>query len=300
MRLSMSITNFSWRDERQGLGEHLAGIAEAADHGGLYGLWVSDHLLQADPSAGPGETEMLEAYTTLGYLAARTSRLRLGTLVTAVTYRPPTLLVKAVTTVDVLSGGRAWLGIGAGYQNEEAAAMGLPLPPVPERFDRLEETLQIALRMWTGDASPYRGRHHTLDGPVGSPAPVSRPHPPILIGGTGEKRTLPLVARYADACNVFDIPDGGKTVRHKLAVLRALCDDLGRPYDQIEKVIATRLQPGESTASFVTRCATFAELGIDHVSVITTGPWTAESVATLVEAADQIVALGAAASTRPS
>jgi F420-dependent oxidoreductase-like protein len=297
----MSVTNFSWRDERQGIGEHLAGIAEAADRGGIYGIWVADHLLQADPyGAGPGETEMLEAYTTLGYLAARTSRIRLGTLVSAVTFRPPALLVKAVTTLDVLSGGRALFGIGAGYQGEEAAAMGLPLPPVPERFDRLEETLQIALQMWTGDASPYRGRHYTLDGPVGSPAPVSRPHPPILIGGTGEKRTLPLVARYADACNVFDIPDGGKTVRHKLAVLRTLCDDLGRPYDQIEKVIATRLQPGESTASFVARCETFADLGIDHTSVITTGPWTAEGVATLVEAADQIVALGAATSAGPS
>jgi F420-dependent oxidoreductase-like protein len=291
----MSVTNFSWRDERQGLGGHLAGIAEAADRGGIYGLWVSDHLLQADPyGAGPGETEMLEAYTTLGYLAARTSRIRLGTLVSAVTFRPPTLLVKAVTTLDVLSGGRAMFGIGAGYHGEEAAAMGLPLPPLPERFDRLEETLRIALQMWAGDASPYRGRHYTLDGPVGSPAPVSRPHPPILIGGTGEKRTLPLVARYADACHVFDIPDGGKTVRHKLAVLRGLCADIGRPYRQIEKVIATRLQPGESTAAFVARCAALADLGIDHVSVITTGVWTADGVATLVEAADQIAGIEAA------
>jgi alkanesulfonate monooxygenase SsuD/methylene tetrahydromethanopterin reductase-like flavin-dependent oxidoreductase (luciferase family) len=137
MRVSLSVTNFSWRDERQGLATSLAGIAEAADRGGLYGLWVADHLLQADPyGAGPDETEMLEAYTTLGYLAARTSRIRLGTLVSAVTFRPPALLVKAVTTVDVLSGGRAMFGVGAGYQGEEAAAMGLPLPPVPERFDR--------------------------------------------------------------------------------------------------------------------------------------------------------------------
>ncbi|MEO3862510.1 LLM class F420-dependent oxidoreductase [Acrocarpospora sp. B8E8] len=292
MRLSMSVTNFSRRDERRGLGEQLAEIAEAADRGGLYGVWVSDHLLQADPyGARPGETEMLEAYTTLGYLAARTSRVRLGTLVTAVTFRPPALLIKAVTTLDVLSGGRAMFGLGVGYHAEEAAAMGLPLPPVPERFDRLEETLQIALRMWTGDTSPYRGRHYTLEAPVGSPAPVARPHPPILIGGTGEKRTLPLVARYADACNVFDIPDGGATVRHKLGMLRGLCDEIGRPYEQIEKVISTRLQPGESTPSFVTRCSTFAELGIDHATVITTGPWTGESVATLVEAADQIAEL---------
>jgi len=300
VRLSLSVTNFSWRDTRQSLGEHLAGVAEAADRGGLYGLWIADYLLQGDPcGARPDETEMLEAYTTLGYLAARTSQVRLGTLVSAVTFRPPALFVKAVTTLDVLSGGRALFGIGAGYHVEEAAAMGLSLPPVPERFDRLEETLQIALQMWAGDASPYRGRHYTLDGPVSSPAPVSHPHPPILIGGTGEKRTLPLVARYADACHVFDIPDGGKTVRHKLAVLRRLCDEYGRPYDRIEKVIATRLQPGESTASFVARCAAFVDLSIDHVSVITTGPWTADGVATLVEAADQIAGLGTVASSRP-
>ncbi|WP_432969918.1 LLM class flavin-dependent oxidoreductase [Dactylosporangium sp. CA-233914] len=174
--MSVSVTNFSWRDERRGLGEQLAEIAEAADRGGLYGVWVCDHLLQADPyGARPGETEMLEAYTTLGYLAARTARVRLGTLVTAVTYRPPALLIKAVTTLDVLSAGRAVFGLVVGYHAEEAAATGLPLPPVPERFDRLEETLQIALRMWTGDTSPYRGRHYTLEAPVGSPAPVTRP-----------------------------------------------------------------------------------------------------------------------------
>jgi alkanesulfonate monooxygenase SsuD/methylene tetrahydromethanopterin reductase-like flavin-dependent oxidoreductase (luciferase family) len=228
---------------------------------------------------------MLEAYTTLGYVAARTERVQLGTMVSAVTFRPPALLIKAVTTLDVLSGGRAMLGIGAGYQGEEAAAMGLSLPPVSERFDRLDETLQIALRMWTGDTSPYHGRHYGLDAPVASPAPIARPHPPILIGGTGEKRTLPLVARYADACNVFDIPDGGATVRHKLSVLRGLCEQIGRPYEQIEMVISTRLQLGESTPSFIKRCETFAELGIEHVALVTTGPWTTDQVAILAEAA---------------
>ena len=161
--------------------------------------------------------------------------------------------------------------------------MGLPLPPIGERFDRLEETLKIALQLWAGDETPIVGEHYRLDAPVHSPAPISRP--PILIGGTGERRTLPLVARYADACNVFDIPDGGATARHKLAVLQNLCAEIGRPYDAIEKTISTRLEPGESAASFVERCRAFTELGIDHVGVVTTGPWTDESVATLAAAA---------------
>ncbi|MFG2075105.1 TIGR03560 family F420-dependent LLM class oxidoreductase [Nonomuraea maritima] len=284
MRTSISVTNFSWRDGT--MADRLSEIAEAADTGGLDALWVADHVLQTDPyGARPEETEMLEACTTLGYLAARTSRIRLGTLVSAVTFRPPALLVKAVTTLDVISGGRALFGIGAGYQAEEAAAMGLPLPPLPERFDRLEETLQIALRLWAGDAEPYRGTYYALDAPVGSPLPLSRPHPPILIGGTGEKRTLPLVARYADACNVFDLPDGGATARHKLAVLRDLCERIGRPYDQIEKIMATRIQPGEGAAAFADRCAAFTELGIDHVVVLTTGPWTLDAVETVAQAA---------------
>lgn len=292
MRLSMSVTNFSWRPGGHGLRTRLDEIAQAADEGGLDGLWVADHLLQADPyGARPGETEMLEAYTTLGYLAGRTRRLRLGTLVSAVTFRPPALLVKAVTTLDVLSGGRALFGIGAGYQADEAAAMGLHLPPVPERFDRLEETLRIARQMWNGDESAFDGAHYTLGGPQGSPVPLSRPHPPILVGGTGERRTLPLVARYADLCNVFDIPDGGATVRHKLSVLATLCDGIGRPFDEIEKMIATRLEPGEGATAFVERCAAFVDLGIDHVGVVTTGPWTDDGVATLAEAAPMLADL---------
>jgi F420-dependent oxidoreductase-like protein len=290
MRLSISVTNFSWRGDH--LDTQLSRVAQAADRGGLYGLWVADHLLQADPyGAGPGETEMLEAYTTLGFLAARTERLRLGTLVTAVTFRPPALLVKVVTTLDVLSRGRALFGVGAGYEADEAAAMGLPLPPVAERFAQLEETLRIARQMWAGDESPFEGMHHTLERPVLSPPAVTRPHPPILIGGTGERRTLPLVARYADACNVFDIPDGGATVRHKLAVLEGLCNGIGRPYARIEKTISTRLGPGEPAASFVQRCRGFAELGIDHVCVITAGPWSEEGVATLAEAVPAVADL---------
>jgi F420-dependent oxidoreductase-like protein len=284
MRVSLSVTNYSWPSGSQGLGPELAQLAGAADQSGVDTVWVADHLLQVDPTAAPDDTEMLEAYTTLGFLAAQTQRVRLGTMVTGVTFRPPALLVKAVTTLDVLSGGRAWLGIGAGYQEDEAQAMGLPLPAVAERFERLEETLQIAARMWAGDDAPFEGRHYRLQRPAGSPLPTRRPHPPVLVGGTGEGKTLRLVAQYADACNLFDIPDGGRTLTHKLAVLARHCDQVGRPYEAIEKTLSTRLEPGESTGAFVGRCAAAAALGIEHVVVITSGPWTAGALATLAEA----------------
>jgi F420-dependent oxidoreductase-like protein len=246
-------------------------------------VWVSDHLIQADPSSTP-DSEMLEAYTTLGFLAGQTERVRLGTMVTGVTYRPPALLIKAVTTLDVLSGGRAWLGIGAGYHEQEARAMGLELPPVAERFERLDETLRLALQMWSGADAAFEGTHHRLERPVGSPRPLSRPHPPILIGGMGERKTLRLVARYGDACNLFDIPDGGRTLTHKLAVLARHCEAVGRPYGEIEKTVSTRLEPGESAQSFAARCAKLATLGIEHAVVITPGPWTEEAVAILAQA----------------
>ena len=293
MRLSLSVTNFSWRGGGKRLGTRLSEIAQLADQGGLDGVWVADHLLQADPfGARPGETEMLEAYTTLGFLAARTERVQLGTMVTGVTFRPPALLVKAVTTLDVLSNGRAVFGVGAGYEADEAAAMGLPLPALSERFDRLEETVRIALQMWAGDESSFVGAYYTLGRPVSSPSSISRPHPKILIGGTGERRTLPLVARYADACNVFDIPDGGATVRHKLGVLADLCEEIGRPYEEIEKTISTRLEPAESVESFVERCMRFVDLGIDHACVVTTGPWTDQSVSALVASVPRLALLG--------
>jgi alkanesulfonate monooxygenase SsuD/methylene tetrahydromethanopterin reductase-like flavin-dependent oxidoreductase (luciferase family) len=255
MRISVSLTDYTWHES---LPEELARVARAADEAGLDSVWVPDHLLQRAPGSDP-DSAMLEAYTTLGYLAAVTTRVRLGTLVTAVTYRPPAILVKAVTTLDVLSGGRAWLGLGAGYLEEEARRFDVPLPAIKERFDALETTLQTALAMWE-DASP---------------PPASRPHPPILIGGTGERRTLPLVARYADACNLFDIPDGGATVRHKLDVLRRHCDAVGRDFDSIEKTLSTRLAPGDTPDAFAER---MASLGVEHAILLTAGPWQSEDV----------------------
>jgi alkanesulfonate monooxygenase SsuD/methylene tetrahydromethanopterin reductase-like flavin-dependent oxidoreductase (luciferase family) len=253
MRISISVTDYSWPERLSG---ELAQVARAADEAGLDTVWIPDHLLQAAPGSDP-DSAMLEAYTTLGYLAAVTQRVRLGTLVTAVTYRPPAILVKAVTTLDVLSGGRAWLGLGAGYHEEEARRFAVPLPAVKERFDALETALETALAMWKDT----------------SPPPASRPHPPILIGGTGERRTLPLVARYADACNLFDIPDGGATVRHKLDVLARHCEAAGRPYEAIEKTVSTRAHPHELTH--------LESLGIDHAVVITDGPWTESAIAAL-------------------
>lgn len=283
MRISLNITNFSWPGGAAGLRSQLRRIAGAADEAGLDTVWVSDHLIQADPSSTP-DAEMLEAYTTLGFLAGQTERVRLGTMVTGVTYRTPALLIKAVTTLDVLSGGRAWLGIGAGYHDLEARAMGLEFPPVAERFERLDETLRLALQMWSGADAAFEGTYHRLERPVGSPRPLSRPHPPILIGGMGERKTLRLVARYGDACNLFDIPDGGRTLTHKLAVLARHCEAVGRPYGEIEKTVSTRLEPGESAQSFAGRCAKLTALGIEHAVVITPGPWTEAAVATLAQA----------------
>ena len=285
VRVSLNITEYCWPDtEDAGLACALARIARAADCGGLDTLWVSDHLLQAAPGSSP-DAAMLEAYTTLGFLAAETTRIRLGTMVTAVTYRAPALLIKAVTTLDVLSAGRAWLGIGAGYFEQEARALGLSLPSPVERAERLEETLRLAIQMWSGDETAFEGRHYQLERPLNHPQSRRRPHPPILVGGMGERRTLPLVAKYADACNFFDIPDGGTTVKRKLAVLARLCEQVGRPYDAIEKTISMRLEPGESPDDFAQRCDALAALGIDHVVVITTGAWTEEAVATLASAA---------------
>jgi F420-dependent oxidoreductase-like protein len=287
-RVSLSVTNYSWPAGPAGLAGELSGIALAADEAGLDTLWVADHLLQADPNA-TADSEMLEAYTTLGFLAGRTERIRLGSMVSAATFRAPALLVKAVTSLDVLSGGRAWLGIGAGYHEQEAREMGLDLPPVPERYARLEDTLRLALQLWQDDRTPFHGRHDELERPVGNPKPLSAPHPPILIGGMGERRTLRLVARYADACNLFDIPDGGATVRHKLDVLRGHCDEVGRPFGDILKTISTRLLEDQSPDEFARELERLAGLGIEHAVVIAAGPFTRDAVATL-GAAQRLVA----------
>jgi F420-dependent oxidoreductase-like protein len=214
------------------LAADLARIAVAAEDAGVDRLSMMDHVWQIGPH-GPVEQDMLEAYTTLGFLAAHTSRVKLLTLVTGVTYRDPGLLAKMVSTLDVLSGGRSMFGIGAAWNEEESRGLGLFFPPTAERFERLEETLQICLQMWSDDEGPYKGRHYRLGRTLNVPQPLTRPHPPILIGGGGEKKTLLLVARYAQACNLFPGPE----LPHKLDVLRAHCEREGRSYDDIEKTV---------------------------------------------------------------
>jgi alkanesulfonate monooxygenase SsuD/methylene tetrahydromethanopterin reductase-like flavin-dependent oxidoreductase (luciferase family) len=202
-------------------------------------------------------------------------------MVTAVTYRPAALLIKAVTTLDVLSGGRAWLGIGAGYQTAEAVALDLPLPSTRERFEYLEDTVRLATHMWANQPTRFDGIHVHPHNAVGHPGPVTRPHPPILIGGMGEQRTLRLVAQHADACNLFDVPDGGATLRHKLAVLDRHCTEVGRPPDAVQRTVSTRLEPDKELAPFSQRCAALADLGIDHVVVLCSGPWTPDKISLL-------------------
>jgi F420-dependent oxidoreductase-like protein len=222
------------------LGPDLATIARTADDAGFEFISVMDHFFQIG-AVGPPDRDMLEAYTTLGYLAGVTSRAKLVTLVTGTVYRHPGILAKIVTTLDVLSGGRAWLGIGAAWNEEESRGLGIPFPPVAERFERLEETLQICLRMWRGDESPYQGTHYRLERPLNYPKALSAPHPPIMIGGSGERKTLRFVARYAQACNLFPGPD----LARKLDVLRAHCDTEGRDYDEIFKTCYFIFDVGE-------------------------------------------------------
>jgi len=259
VKIGLQIPDYTWPGGPANLGKDLATVARTADDAGFEYIAVMDHFFQI-PAIGPSEAEMLEAYTTLGYLAACTSRAKLMTLVTGVIYRYPGILAKIVTTLDVLSGGRAWLGVGAAWNEEESRGLGVPFPAVAERFERLEETLQICLQMWRGDESPYRGRHYQLERPLNSPKPLSRPHPPILIGGTGERKTLRFVARYAQACNLFPGPD----LAHKLDVLRAHCDAEGRDYDEIEKTCYFKFdvgEKGEKAGEVVDQLGQFAQMG---------------------------------------
>jgi F420-dependent oxidoreductase-like protein len=240
VHLGLHLPSFTYPNGPSALGSDLARIATAAEDAGFSKLSVMDHVWQIGV-IGPPEQEMLEAYTTLGFIAAHTSRVKLMTLVTAAVYRDPGLLAKMVTTLDVLSGGRAWLGIGAAWNDEESRGLGLFFPPTAERFERLEEALKICLQMWSDHDGPYDGKYYHLARTLNSPQSLTRPHPPIMIGGSGEKKTLRLVARYAQVCNIFPGPD----LEHKLDVLRQHCEREGRSYDDIEKTVTFRFDLGE-------------------------------------------------------
>ena len=259
MKIGVHLPDLTYPGGAPSLGADLARIAEGADAAGVDRLSVMDHLWQIR-TVGPAELDMLEAYTTLGFLAAHSARVKLLTLVTGVTYRDPGLLAKAVTTLDVLSGGRAMLGLGAAWNEEESRGLGLFFPPTAERFERLEETLQICMQMWSGSDAPYDGQHYHLGRTLNVPQALSRPRPPILIGGSGEKKTLRLVAKYADACNLFPTPD----LQHKLDVLREHCEREGRDYDSIEKTVLQNFDlgpDGENIDAILQRLRELADLG---------------------------------------
>src|SRR5579864_7413025 len=203
MRVGLQVPSFTWPNGQSQLGDSFGLIAERAERAGLYSLWVMDHFFQIR-NVGPAENEMLEGWSALAFAAGRTNRIKLGAMVTGVTYRHPGILVKTVTTLDVLSHGRAYCGIGAAWNEQEHKGLGVPFPSLAERFERLEETLQIAHQMWQGDEKPFNGKHYTLERLLNSPQAVQRPHPPILIGGIGERKTLRMVAQYGDACNLFE------------------------------------------------------------------------------------------------
>jgi F420-dependent oxidoreductase-like protein len=272
MRVGLQVPRFTWPGGPARLGETFALIARNAERAGFSSFWVMDHFFQIG-MVGPAELEMLEGYSALSFVAGQTNHIKLGTMVTGVTYRHPGLLVKTVTTLDVLSQGRAYLGIGAAWNQQEHAGLGVSFPPTAERFARLEEALQIALRMWSGNEEPFTGTYYHLERPLNSPQALQRPHPPILIGGTGERKTLRLVAQYGDACNLF-ARLGDEELRRKLDVLRSHCDQLGRPYEAIQKTALDTLfltadgRDGSVTPQqAIDQFAHLAELGIDEVIV---------------------------------
>jgi F420-dependent oxidoreductase-like protein len=266
VRIGLQIPSFTWPEGDGGIGPKLAEIGRTADEAGFASLWVMDHFFQIGVIGEP-EEPMLEGYSALSYLAGVTRRAKLGTLVTGVIYRYPGILVKTATTLDVISGGRAYLGIGAGWNERESLGLGVPFPSTRERFERLEEALQIAKQMWSGEVAPYDGRHYHLAETLNSPQVLTRPHPPIMIGGMGEKKTLRLVAQYADACNLFTY-GGADTIRHKLEVLRRHCEDVGRDYEEIERTALGTVdlaQGGVTEDGVVRLCHELSDAGVEHL-----------------------------------
>jgi F420-dependent oxidoreductase-like protein len=261
MKLGLQIPDFTWPNGPAKLGAELAAVARTADQAGFETLAVMDHFFQIQV-VGPPEHDMLEAYTTLGFLAAHTERVKLHALVTGVLYRHPGLLAKAITTLDVLSGGRAILGIGAGWNEEESRGLGFPFPSVKERFELLEENLQYILQMWADGDAPFKSAHFDAERLLNVPQALSRPRPPIMIGGGGEKKTLRLVAKYADQCNLFNGPE----LARKIEVLKQHCENEGRDYNEITKTVYHILdigKNGEKAGELIDELGRLHGLGID-------------------------------------
>jgi F420-dependent oxidoreductase-like protein len=267
MELGLHIADFTWDDGPARLGPALAEHVRSAEDAGIARITVMDHFWQI-PGVGPTEHEMLEAYATLGFIAAHTTRARLHTLVTGVTYREPGLLAKQISTLDVLSGGRVGLGIGAAWNDEESAGLGFAFPPTAERFERLEEAIKICLQMWSDSEDAFQGKHYQLGRTLNVPQNIARPRPYLMIGGGGEKKTLRLVAQYADACNI-----GGDAavLAHKLDVLQRHCDTVGRDYDTIEKTAMFSMNPSTSTDDLVRDADEARKLGYTVAYIYATG-----------------------------
>jgi F420-dependent oxidoreductase-like protein len=262
MRVALHVVRFDWPETPVAIGPTLASLAAASEEGGISALSVMDHWFAYDLVQSVSEP-VLESYTTLAHLAALTSTTRLRALVTGVTYRHPGVLAKMITTLDVVSGGRAQLGIGAAWYEREHVGLGIPFPDLSERFERLEETVQICLQMWSDDDGPYVGKHYALAETVCSPQPISQPGPDIIIGGNGEKKTLRLVAQYADACNLMI--DSPESAAAKLDVLRRHCDLLGRDYDTVGKSVMPLKDPFADLDDFLRECDRYAALGVDEL-----------------------------------
>jgi F420-dependent oxidoreductase-like protein len=271
LKFGLQINNFTWPGGAAAIGPTLGRITRAADDVGFDSIWVMDHFFQIR-GLGPPEAPMLEGMTALGFMAANSERARLGLMVGGIHYRQPGLWIKAATTLDVLSGGRAWFGIGAAWNEEESTALGFPFPPLRDRFEMLEETLQMADAMWSGGSGSgeaFRGKHFTATRLLNSPQAISRPRVPIMIGGGGERKTLRLVAQYADACNVFG--DAAR-IAHKYAVLREHCERLGRPYDEIERsTLQSADVDAQSANELVERFGALGEAGAQHMLISVRG-----------------------------
>ncbi|HUC06067.1 MAG TPA: LLM class F420-dependent oxidoreductase [Acidimicrobiales bacterium] len=278
MDIGIHFANFTFPGRPQDLRTRVAECARMAEEVGCTWFTCMDHWFQMEQFA-PATEPMLEGYTTLGFLAGQTATITLSLLVTGVTYRRPGLLAKTVTTLDVLSGGRAMLGIGAAWYEREHRGLGVDFPPVRERFERLEETLQICAQMWSEDDGPYEGTHYQLAETICEPKPLQQPHPPVLIGGGGERRTLRLVAQYADACNLFG--EGPEAVAHKLTVLQRHCESIGRDPATLKKTILGFGDPATDPDGFLSSMEEYGRLGIEHVQVMPLGPDPVAFVAAL-------------------
>jgi len=285
VKFGLQISSFSWPGGSTEIGPTLARVVRAADDAGFDSIWVMDHFFQIR-SVGRPEEPMLEGMTALGFMAANSERARLGLMVGGIHYRHPGLWIKAATTLDVLSGGRAWFGVGAAWNQQESEALGFPFPPLGIRFELLEDTLRMAHGMWAGDRGTEEdlaGRHVRATRLLSSPQSMSRPRVPIMIGGGGERKTLRLVAQYADACNVFGGPE---RIHHKFSVLRRHCEELGRPYDEIERstlqanlhIDATGRDGAETPAQVADRYAELADAGAQHILFSVRDVWQTDKL----------------------